>query len=194
MRTEISSYMITIYLESRKEEEALLKWKAGLRKRGVQYSDPEGIQIRHMYQPKDGWTLEDLRTALGDPSDSDSSTLHISRMLDEIIAQPPPIKPKEEPAWEWTAEDVKNAFAALTKDTGSFDLSKVADHLAAIRTSLKVGDVVRLKSGGPEMTVTAFVEKDNEFQCEWHIRDEKRIWQEVKSWGFPLEALKIEKS
>ena len=92
--------------------------------------------------------------------------------MNEIIAQPPPIKPKEEPAGEWTAEDVKNAFAALTKDTGSFDLSKVADHLAAIPTSLKVGDVVRLKSGGPPMTVVGFDEKKG-WDCSYMVKGER---------------------
>ena len=77
MKVQLSYHMMTIYLESRKEEEAVVEWKANLRKRGLS-SDPEGIDIRHMYTPEDGWTLEDLRTALGDPSDSE----HISRMLE----------------------------------------------------------------------------------------------------------------
>ena len=82
--------------------------------------------------------------------------------------------PKEEPAVEWTAEDIRNAFAALTKDTDDSSLSKLLDKWAAIpiRTSLKVGDVVRLKSGGPAMTVVGFDEKQG-WDCSYMVKGER---------------------
>ena len=85
------------------------------------------------------------------------------------------VKPEEEPAVEWTAEDIRNAFApksSLTKDTDDSSLSKLLDKWAAIPTSLKVGDVVRLKSGGPAMTVTGFDEKQG-WDCSYMVKGER---------------------
>ena len=53
----------------------------------------------------------------------------------------------------------------------------------------EIGDVVRLKSGGPEMTVcqrtTDAGGADVNFRCRWFLADK----QEFKERGFPPEAL-----
>ena len=52
---------------------------------------------------------------------------------------------------------------------------------------IKKGDVVQLKSGGPEMTVN-FVENSygvQEAACSWFIKDKK------ESSRFPVETLKL---
>jgi uncharacterized protein YodC (DUF2158 family) len=56
---------------------------------------------------------------------------------------------------------------------------------------INVGDVVRLKSGGPKMTVEKIVPQssnDTELsaQCWWFVKDE-----EVKTNQFCLKALKL---
>jgi uncharacterized protein YodC (DUF2158 family) len=54
-------------------------------------------------------------------------------------------------------------------------------------TEIKAGDVVQLKSGGPEMTVN-FVENDSGTQvaaCSWFINNKK------ESSRFPVATLKL---
>lgn len=34
-------------------------------------------------------------------------------------------------------------------------------------TTFNVGDIVKLKSGGPDMTVRSVPEKGNVYQCQW---------------------------
>ena len=48
--------------------------------------------------------------------------------------------------------------------------------------STKLGDVVRLKSGGPAMTVT-YISDEGKLQCEW-FTDAVHGWKE-----FPREAV-----
>jgi len=48
----------------------------------------------------------------------------------------------------------------------------------------KLGDVVRLKSGGPWMTITYISQRDRTATCTWFIKDEEVKWHE-----FPFEAL-----
>lgn len=52
--------------------------------------------------------------------------------------------------------------------------------------SLKVGDVVQLKSGGPKMTVSKIDQDDNTYNCCW-FNGKKVEWAD-----FPLEALVTE--
>ncbi len=50
----------------------------------------------------------------------------------------------------------------------------------------KVGDTVELKSGGPVMTVTAFVKGTASIRCAWFTSDNAQ----AKVQGFPPESLK----
>jgi uncharacterized protein YodC (DUF2158 family) len=50
--------------------------------------------------------------------------------------------------------------------------------------ALKVGDVVKLKSGGPAMTVDDFAKDDKSAYCKWFSNDTK-----VESAFFAVEAL-----
>ena len=52
--------------------------------------------------------------------------------------------------------------------------------------SLKVGDVVQLKSGGPQMTVCKIDEEDNTYSCCWFNG------KKVERADFPLETLVTE--
>lgn len=53
--------------------------------------------------------------------------------------------------------------------------------------SLKVGDVVQLKSGGPVMTVCKIVEDDNTYSCCWFNG------KKVESADFPADTLEAVK-
>ena len=50
---------------------------------------------------------------------------------------------------------------------------------------MKVGDTVRLKSGGPLMTVSSLLES-NEIMCTWFNGDE------LKSAAFPIDTVEVE--
>jgi uncharacterized protein YodC (DUF2158 family) len=52
--------------------------------------------------------------------------------------------------------------------------------------TFKVGDTVELKSGGPVMTVTAFVKGSASVRCAWFTPDNTQ----TKVQDFPPEALK----
>lgn len=49
----------------------------------------------------------------------------------------------------------------------------------------KLGDVVELKSGGPEMTVVGFIE-DTDVICEWFNQN----WEQPRRYAFCSEALR----
>ena len=51
--------------------------------------------------------------------------------------------------------------------------------------TFKVGDVVQLKSGGPQMTI-ADCYGDNIYRCEWFIKDD-----ELKFDNFAGDSLKL---
>lgn len=54
-------------------------------------------------------------------------------------------------------------------------------------SALKVGDVVRLASGGPEMTV---IKADSgEASCAWFLKDDEGEWAGPLASDFPVEAL-----
>ncbi|MEN6560098.1 MAG: DUF2158 domain-containing protein [Acidobacteriota bacterium] len=52
----------------------------------------------------------------------------------------------------------------------------------------KKGDVVRLKSGGPKMTVTSIIQDDGSLECTWFpvLAAEKPSW-----YAFDKDALEI---
>lgn len=51
--------------------------------------------------------------------------------------------------------------------------------------NLKVGDVVRLKSGGPKMTVSTVDEYNHIVYCKWFVHDE------LKSERFSPDSLEV---
>ena len=53
--------------------------------------------------------------------------------------------------------------------------------------SLKVGDIVYLKSGSGKMTVTAILD-DNVIEATWCHYDS----QEMRVWNLPLDALRVD--
>jgi uncharacterized protein YodC (DUF2158 family) len=64
----------------------------------------------------------------------------------------------------------------------SADIGVMEDGMAGFQK----GDVVKLKSGGPDMTVTN-VANDGRIQCHWFPAiNEKPVWE-----VFPLESLKM---
>ena len=50
-------------------------------------------------------------------------------------------------------------------------------------SKFKEGDIVRLKSGGPAMTV-AGITADGKYLCYWHTED-----LEIAYWEFPEETI-----
>jgi uncharacterized protein YodC (DUF2158 family) len=54
---------------------------------------------------------------------------------------------------------------------------------------LKPGDVVRLKSGGPPMTVCYRQKTSNEWWCEWFVATNGTDALEVKGHAFPTETI-----
>ncbi len=49
----------------------------------------------------------------------------------------------------------------------------------------EIGTIVRLKSGGPEMTCTIQVLGNQSVECQWFVGDE------VKCGSFPVESLEV---
>ena len=58
---------------------------------------------------------------------------------------------------------------------------------------IKLGSVVRLKSGGPTMTVTAVTEYDagNTLMCEWFEINQHQVWEANSFSEVPPEALDL---
>ncbi len=55
---------------------------------------------------------------------------------------------------------------------------------------IKIGDVVKLKSGGPDMTVVGVGANTNELQCAWFSGER---FDEVKSYYFVSDSLELVK-
>ena len=53
---------------------------------------------------------------------------------------------------------------------------------------LKIGDVVKLKSGGPDMTVNGFGSDAKTLQCVWFSG---KHFEKVESYYFPPDALQL---
>jgi len=53
---------------------------------------------------------------------------------------------------------------------------------------MKIGDVVQLKSCGPDMTITAIV-KDTEYECKWFFYNEEADYSSLGVGYFHPDAL-----
>ena len=51
----------------------------------------------------------------------------------------------------------------------------------------KIGDTVKLKSGGPPMTVNSITEETGEIYCQWFTEDEDK----VREGYFPPDTLQL---
>lgn len=76
---------------------------------------------------------------------------------------------KMKPAKKLTQQDLNKILSDVSKDLDKMQLPRSEVEIAAERRTMKVGDVVVLKSGGPKMTVENRAGFMDTVTCRWSV-------------------------